>query len=146
LKPRDPRNWSIRSVRAAALMPAEAGAGWARAAGRDADGPSHRLTTGEISYASRLMLSRCRGEMLSEVMFPPYPPQPRVMAGSRPVDSPTDPWVVGELTTMRNAGLWRPNSRITWSFREWIDIVCPMPPYRRICLQRSHPSCQSLTT
>src|SRR5206468_3824280 len=107
---------------------------------------SHRLTTGVISYASRLMFKRCRGEMLSEVMFPPYPPHPRVIAGSRPVESPTDPCVVGELTTMRKAGLGRPNSRITCSFCEWIDIVWPIPPYRRICLQRSHPSRQSLTT
>src|SRR5713101_9601647 len=60
---------------------------------------SQRLTVGVISYATRLMFSRCRGEMLSDVMFPPYPPQPSVIAGSRPVDKPTDPCVVGELTT-----------------------------------------------
>ncbi len=45
-----------------------------------------------------------------------------------PVVSPIDPCVVGVLTTMRNAGFFRPNSRITSSFREWIDIVWPMPP------------------
>ena len=63
-----------------------------------------RLTTGVISYASRLMFSRWRGEMLSDVMLPPYPPQPSVIAGSRPVVSPIDPCVVGVLTTMRKAG------------------------------------------
>src|SRR5204862_1004100 len=66
---------------------------------------SHRLTTGVTSYASRLMFSRCRGEMLSDVILPPYPPQPSVMAGSRPVDNPTDPCVAGELTMIRKAGL-----------------------------------------
>ena len=50
------------------------------------------------------MFSRCRGEMLSEVMLPPKPPQPSVIAGSRPVVSPIDPCVVGVLTQMRNAG------------------------------------------
>src|SRR5215510_129330 len=78
-----------------------------------APGPSHRLTTGATSYASRLMLSRWRGEMLSDVMFPPYPPQPRVIAGSSPVDRPTDPCVVGVLTTIRKAGFFSPNSRMT---------------------------------
>ena len=74
------------------------------------------------------MFSRCRGEMLSDVMLPPKPPQPSVIAGSSPVDSPIDPCVVGELTTMRNAGFFRPNSRMIWSFCEWIDMVWPMPP------------------
>src|SRR3954468_17442442 len=92
------------------------------------------------------MFSRCRGEMLSDVMLPPYPPQPSVIAGSRPVVSPIDPCVVGELTTMRKAGFLRPNLRMTCSFCEWMDMVWPMPPYRRICLHRSHPSRQSLTT
>ena len=83
---------------------------------------------GITSYAIRLMLSRCFGEMLSDVMFPPYPPQPSVIDGSRPVVRPIDPSVEGEFTTMRNAGFSRPNCRITSSFREWIDIVCPIPP------------------
>src|SRR3954447_26888772 len=74
---------------------------------------SKRFGTEVTSYASRLMLSRWRGEMLSDVMLPPYPPQPSVIAGSRPVDSPIEPNVVGELTTMRKAGFLRPNSRIT---------------------------------
>ena len=84
--------------------------------------------------------------MLSDVMLPPKPPQPSVIAGSRPVVRPIEPSVVGVFTTMRKAGLCRPNCRMTSSFREWIDIVWPMPPYRRICLQRSQPSCQSFTT
>jgi len=58
------------------------------------------------------MFSKCFGEMLSEVMLPPHPPHPNVIAGSSPVVIPTDPWVVGVLTTMRNAGFLRPNSRM----------------------------------
>src|SRR5262245_62236090 len=106
------------------------------AAAAAAPGRSHRLTTGDTSYARRLMFRRCLGEMLSDVMLPPYPPHPRVIAGSRPVVRPMDPWVVGVLTTIRNAGFFKPNSRITCSLREWIDMVWPMPPYRRISLQR----------
>ena len=66
--------------------------------------------------------------MLSDVMLPPWPPQPSVMAGSRPVVRPTEPCVVGVFTTIRNAGLCNPNSRITSSSVAWIDMVCPMPP------------------
>ena len=51
------------------------------------------------------MLSRCRGEMLSDVMLPPQPPQPSVIAGSSPVVSPIDPCVVGELTHDAARGL-----------------------------------------
>ena len=61
--------------------------------------------------------------MLSDVMLPPYPPHPSVIAGSSPVVNPMDPCVVGVLTTMRSAGFLRPNSRMTSSLREWIDIV-----------------------
>src|SRR5688572_1757858 len=78
---------------------------------------------GRTSYARRLTFSRCRGEMLSEVMLPPQPPQPRVIAGSSPVVRPIDPCVVGVLTQMRNAGLRSPKARMTSSFFEWIDIV-----------------------
>jgi len=39
--------------------------------------------------------------MLSEVMLPPQPPQPSVIAGSSPVVNPIDPCVVGELAMMR---------------------------------------------
>src|SRR5262249_48647075 len=81
------------------------------------------FSAGRVSYARRLMLSRCLGEILSDVMLPPYPPQPNVIAGSRPVVRPIDPCVVGVLTTMRYAGFLRPNSRMTCSLREWIDIV-----------------------
>ena len=84
--------------------------------------------------------------MLSDVMLPPKPPQPSVIAGSSPVVNPIAPSVDGVLTQMRYAGLCRPNSRMTSSFCEWIDMVWPMPPYRRISLQRSQPSRQSLTT
>ena len=66
--------------------------------------------------------------MLSDVMLPPQPPQPSVIAGSRPVVSPIDPCVVGVFTQMRKAGFFRPNCRITSSFCEWIDMVWPMPP------------------
>ncbi len=84
--------------------------------------------------------------MLSDVMFPPYPPQPSVMAGSSPVVRPIEPCAVGELTTILNAGFFNPNSRITASFCEWMAIVWPIPPYLRICLQRSQPSRQPFTT
>ena len=56
---------------------------------RAAPARSKRLEAGLISYANRLMFNRCRGEMLSEVMLPPYPPHPRVIAGSSPVVAPT---------------------------------------------------------
>ena len=66
--------------------------------------------------------------MLSEVMLPPQPPQPSVIAGSSPVVRPIEPCVVGVLTQMRNAGFFSPNWRMTSSFFEWIDMVWPMPP------------------
>ena len=84
-------------------------AGHCRRRGR----PGWRTTAGVVSYASRLMFSRWRGEMLSDVMLPPQPPQPSVIAGSSPVVRPIEPCVVGVLTTMRPAGFFRPNSRIT---------------------------------
>src|SRR5215470_10097004 len=76
------------------------------------------FNAGRISYARRLMFNKCRGEMLSEVMLPPHPPQPSVIAGSSPVVKPIDPCVVGVLTQMRNAGFFSPNSRMTGSFCE----------------------------
>ena len=109
--PREARNWSIRSPRTAGLNPARAGTGTVvvgREAGTDVVAPF----AGLVSYASRLILRRCFGEMLSDVIFPPQPPQPRVIAGSSPVVIPTEPWVVGVLTTIRNAGFFRPNSRM----------------------------------
>ena len=60
--------------------------------------PSCGRSAARISYASRLMFSRCCGEMLSDVMLPPHPPHPSVIAGSSPVVSPIDPCVVGVLT------------------------------------------------
>ena len=94
----------------------EVSASWLRDAGSAAmpRRPRRReaTATGVVSYASRLILSRCLGEMLSDVMLPPQPPQPSVIAGSSPVVSPIDPWVVGVLTTMRPAGFFRPNSRM----------------------------------
>src|SRR4030095_2568052 len=84
--------------------------------------------------------------MLSDVMLPPHPPQPSVIAGSRPVVSPIDPCVVGVFTQILKAGFFSPNCRITSSFCEWIDMVCPMLPYRRIWMQRSQPSRQSCTS
>ena len=132
------RNASMRvaSVTASSGAPAAVGA-TGRAAGEGAgadasagtcDEAVGRAWAGRSSYASRLMLTRCIGVMLSEVMLPPKPPQPSVMAGSRPVVSPMDPWVVGVLTTIRNAGLCRPNCRITSSSVACTDIVWPMPP------------------
>src|SRR6187200_1182557 len=76
-----------------------------RAAGRSARGAAAAAgaeapdfcveTAGRTSYARRLMFSRCFGEMLSEVMLPPQPPQPSVIAGSSPVVRPMEPCVVG---------------------------------------------------
>jgi hypothetical protein len=56
--------------------------------------------------------------MLSEVMLPPKPPQPSVIAGSNPVVRPIDPCVVGVFTQILKAGLRSPNWRITSSFFE----------------------------
>ena len=56
--------------------------------------------------------------MLSDVILPPQPPHPSVMAGSRPVVSPIEPCEVEVLTQMRNAGFLRPNSSMTSSFLE----------------------------
>ena len=107
-------------------MPPGAGGGWG-ARGKAglaatgviaADGAGCRTTAGVTSQASRLMFNRWRGEMLSDVMLPPQPPHPSVIAGSSPVVSPTDPCVVGVFTTMRPAGFFSPNSRITCSLRE----------------------------
>src|SRR5579871_3376058 len=85
---------------------------------RDEEGAVVVAELGDTSYASRLMFSKCFGEMLSDVIFPPYPPHPNVMAGSSPVVSPIDPSVVGELTMTRKAGFFKPNSRMTSSFEE----------------------------
>src|SRR5437764_14274057 len=85
--------------------------------------PNPGLTAGLTSYARRLMLSRCLGEMLSDVMLPPQPPQPSVIAGSSPVVNPIDPCVVGVLTQMRNAGFFNPNCRMISSFFESMDMV-----------------------
>jgi hypothetical protein len=81
-------------------------------------GTVRRAGAGFVSYARRLMLSRCRGEMLSDVMLPPEPPHPSVIDGSRPVVIPIAPSVVGVLTTIRNAGFFKPNCRMTSSLRE----------------------------
>ena len=114
-RPRVARNLSIRVVKASAEI--DSGCGLAGAFGSDgalgmwAPGTTPLGTSGTVrtlgtdkgrnSYATRLMLIKCLGVMLSEVMFPPKPPQPSVMAGSRPVVNPIDPWVVGVFTQMR---------------------------------------------
>ena len=82
-----------------------------------------RTGAGDVSYANRLMLSRCRGEMLSDVMLPPHPPHPSVIDGSRLVVKPMEPRVVGVFTTILKAGFFSPNCRMISSFREWIDMV-----------------------
>jgi hypothetical protein len=77
-----------------ALMPTAAGAltgavGGARGS-HHADPPAdHRRDL----VGDPLMLSRCRGEMLSDVMFPPKLPHPSVIAGSAPSTAlPTHAW------------------------------------------------------
>jgi hypothetical protein len=47
------------------------------------------------------MFSKCFGEMLSDVMLPPNPPQPSVIDGSKPVVNPIAPSVDGVLTQIR---------------------------------------------
>src|SRR5262245_38066005 len=104
LKPRDARNASIRAVNACADTPLDSICTGAFGRGVDvgrtpvpallgavfaamvADGAA-----GRTSYANRLMLRRCRGEMLSDVMLPPQPPHPSLIAGSSPVVRPIDP-------------------------------------------------------
>src|SRR5579864_9425883 len=48
-------------------------------------------------YASRLMLIKCRGPILSLVELPATAPQPSVMAGNRFVEIPVEPVGVGEF-------------------------------------------------
>ena len=105
----------MRWPRTSGFRPARLAAGRAsRRGSADIGLPSDAMLplAGCVSYASRLMFSKCFGEMLSDVMLPPHPPHPSVIAGSSPVVMPTDPCVVGVLTTMRNAGFLRPNSRM----------------------------------
>ena len=76
LYPRDVRNSSMRRARASAAIPAGTG-GCAGRLGNDgtvcAPGAAVgcRTTAGLVSYARRLMFSRCIGEILSDVMLPP---------------------------------------------------------------------------
>src|ERR1700694_2269446 len=124
----------MRASRAWAGIPADSGlAGAFGNATRDSGfgcresplgaAPAPDRIAGLTSYASRLMLRRCFGEMLSEVMLPPQPPHPSVIAGSSPVVRPIDPCVVGVFTQIRKAGFFSPNCRITSSSFEWIDMV-----------------------
>ena len=77
--------------------------------GRDVVGRGAPLgITSRVSNAIRLMSIRCHGEMLSDVTFPPQLPQPSVMLGSRSVENPIAPWVDGELTMTREAGIRSP--------------------------------------
>jgi hypothetical protein len=50
------------------------------------------LFTGLVSKATRLISSRCSGETLSEVTFPPHEPQPSVIDGGSAVENPIAPW------------------------------------------------------
>ena len=56
--------------------------------------------------------------MLSLVLFPAIAPQPSVIEGSRLVVMPVEPWGAGVLTSTRNAGIRKANSRIRSSFFE----------------------------
>src|SRR3954470_11591003 len=102
----------------AARPPGTRGGSGALGRGADVRAAGRIAGAGLGSYASRLILSRCRGEILSDVIFPPYPPHPSVIDGSSPVVKPIDPSVVGVFTTMRNAGFFNPNCRMTSSFLE----------------------------
>src|SRR5262245_42678567 len=123
LRPRDARNASMRRVSESAAIGSGApfagawgsfiSVGAAPAAPAERPGlvvapddgvfvsvPRARVPTGMVSYARRLILSKCRGEMLSDVIFPPKPPQPSVIAGSSPVVKPMAPSVAGVFTQM----------------------------------------------
>ena len=56
-----------------------------------------RCSTGRDSQATRFTFIRCRGPMLSEVMFPPGAPQPSVIAGNRFVEYPIAPCTGGRV-------------------------------------------------
>src|SRR5215207_1057086 len=86
------------------------------------------LGTARVSKATRLMSIRCQGETLSEVTLPPHEPQPSVIGGGRAVEKPMAPCVVGELTTMRDAGISTPNDFAASRERVWMPAVWPMPP------------------
>src|SRR6476469_2661140 len=90
--------------------------------------------TSRTPYATRFRLIRCNGEMLSDVMFPPAAPQPKVIAGNRFVVYPTAPNAAGVFTQMRNAGLRKPNSRTTCSSLVCTLRVWPRPPKFRISM------------
>src|SRR5512139_418392 len=66
--------------------------------------------TGFVSNATRLMSIRWIGETLSDVTLPPHDPHPSVIDGFRSVESPMAPCVVGELMTIREAGICLPYS------------------------------------
>src|SRR5215210_1441235 len=110
----------MRRASEAAAMPAGA---WADAVLGRGGGPSERVDvpasaraetgTGDVSHARRLIFSKWRGEMLSDVMLPPQPPHPSVIEGSSEVVYPMDPRVVGVFTTILKAGFFSPNCRMT---------------------------------
>ena len=75
-----PASGSAASRRAPATTGAFGSCGPLSAAGAGCL-PDHRRRD---LYASRLMFNRCRGEMLSDVMFPPYPPTPTSSPGPAP--------------------------------------------------------------
>ena len=81
------------------------------------------LFIGLVSKASRLMLIKCNGEILSLVIEPPMAPGPNVMAGNKSVVKPTDPSAATELTTIRMAGFSRANASITFLEDAWIANV-----------------------
>ena len=67
--------------------------------------------------------------------FPQWVETFRARALAKGISDATYTRVMGSLkpdtdvfTQIRYAGLRNPNSRITGSFREWIDMVCPRPP------------------
>src|ERR1044072_1228391 len=88
------------------------------------------LGTARVSNATRLMSIRCHGETLSEVTLPPHDPQPSVSEGGSAVKNPMAPCVVGELTTIRDAGISMPNPFAASRERVWMPAVWPMPPER----------------
>ena len=64
---------------------------------------------------------------LSVVEVPPMVPLPRVSEGRSPLPMPMQLCEAGEFTRMRDASTRSPNSRIAWSFREWMMAVWPRP-------------------
>src|ERR1017187_8855649 len=92
--------------------------GVAYEAGLESSGISNASSGLRTTYARRLMLMRCCGPTLSEVMLPAAAPQPSVIEGKTLVVMPVEPCGAGVLTNIRMAGMRSAYSRVRASFLE----------------------------